>query len=49
MKTTFVTEICGTIGELRQDLVYPVRVAKLMPEEVERYKIEAASEEPAVA
>lgn len=49
MKTDAVAQISGTIGTLRQELVYPVRVAKLTPEDIERYKIEAASEEPAVA
>ena len=49
MKTTAEATICGTIGQLCQELVYPIRVAKLTPEEVERYKIEVASEEPAVA
>jgi hypothetical protein len=49
MATTAEATIRGTIGELRQTLVYPVRVAPLSPDEIERHKIETASEEPAVA
>jgi hypothetical protein len=48
VSTTAILEIGGSIGTFEHRILYPVRIAKLTPEELERYKIEAASEEPAV-
>lgn len=47
LKTLVAVEIRGALGEYRQEAVYPVRIAKLATEEIERYKINAPSEEPA--
>jgi len=48
VSTTTSLEIRGDIGTFEHHVVYPVRIAKATPEEIERHKIHAASEEPAV-
>lgn len=49
LKTPVNVTIRGIVGMYCQEVAYPVRIAKLSPEEIERYRIEAANEEPAVA